>query len=67
MRHVVSRIIAPFGVPIEERPPVPTAEERIAERERKRAEKDERRRVRKEKRASAASTNGEEGGEKDIA
>lgn len=30
-RFVVNRIIAPFGPPIEERPPVPTPEERIAE------------------------------------
>ncbi|ESZ94092.1 hypothetical protein SBOR_5512 [Sclerotinia borealis F-4128] len=35
IHHVVSSIIAPFGTPISERPPIPTAEERIAERERR--------------------------------
>jgi small subunit ribosomal protein S17 len=39
----VSSIIAPFGEPIEARPPVPTEEERIAEREAKKRIKDERR------------------------
>ncbi|KND93040.1 37S ribosomal protein S17, mitochondrial [Tolypocladium ophioglossoides CBS 100239] len=42
-RHVVKQIIAPYGVPIDERPPVPSLEERIAEREAKKAAKDERR------------------------
>jgi hypothetical protein len=32
VRYVVSSIIAPFGTPIEERPPIPTAEERAKER-----------------------------------
>ncbi|APA13426.1 hypothetical protein SS1G_07970 [Sclerotinia sclerotiorum 1980 UF-70] len=40
VHHVVSSIIAPFGKPISERPPIPTAEERIAERERKLTAKD---------------------------
>lgn len=52
---MVSSIIAPFGPPIEERPPVPTAEERIAERERKKAEKDERRRERRSINAEAGA------------
>jgi small subunit ribosomal protein S17 len=43
VHHVVSAIIAPFGEPIEERPPVPTEEERIKEREEKKRIKDERR------------------------
>lgn len=30
-RHIVTRIVAPFGPPIDERPPVPTAEERELE------------------------------------
>ncbi|KAH7015097.1 hypothetical protein EDB80DRAFT_325124 [Ilyonectria destructans] len=47
-RHVVKHIIAPFGVPIEERPPVLTLEERIAEREAKKATKDERRAARRQ-------------------
>lgn len=45
VRHVVSSIIAPFGEPIERRPPVPTEEERMAERAKRKAVKDERRRV----------------------
>jgi small subunit ribosomal protein S17 len=48
VHYVVSSIIAPFGSPIEERPAVPTEEERIAERERKREAKDARRRLRSE-------------------
>lgn len=42
-RFVVKHIIAPFGSSIEERPPVPTLEERIADREAKKAAKDARR------------------------
>jgi small subunit ribosomal protein S17 len=41
---VVKHIIAPgSGVPIEGRPPIPTEEERYAEKDAKRAAKDERR------------------------
>jgi small subunit ribosomal protein S17 len=29
VHHVVNHIIAPYGTPIEERPPVPTLEERV--------------------------------------
>ncbi len=47
VRHVVSKIIAPFGDPVEARPPVPSFEERMGERERKRAEKDARREARR--------------------
>ncbi|RFU27894.1 hypothetical protein B7463_g8443, partial [Scytalidium lignicola] len=43
VHHVVESIIAPFGEPIEARPPVPTEEERVAEREEKKRRKDERR------------------------
>lgn len=43
VHHVVASIIAPFGKPIEERPPVPSAEERIAERLRKKEAKSARR------------------------
>ncbi|KAK4068481.1 uncharacterized protein Triagg1_7420 [Trichoderma aggressivum f. europaeum] len=42
-RHVIKNIIAPYGTPVEERPPIPSLEERIAEREAKRAVKAERR------------------------
>ncbi|KKA29273.1 hypothetical protein TD95_002518 [Thielaviopsis punctulata] len=47
-RHVVKHIIAPASTPIEERPPVPTLEERIAEYETKKAAKDARRKARKD-------------------
>lgn len=38
-RHVVNRIIAPWGPPIDERPPVPTPEERLAAHAADRAKK----------------------------
>ncbi|KAF5019018.1 hypothetical protein F66182_8992 [Fusarium sp. NRRL 66182] len=47
-RHVIKHIIAPYGSPINERPPVPTLEERIADREVKKAAKDERRAARRQ-------------------
>ncbi|CAK7244496.1 MAG: hypothetical protein STHCBS139747_006037 [Sporothrix thermara] len=50
-RHVVKRIIAPAQIPVEERPPVPTEEERWAEAIAKRAAKDERRSLTKEAKA----------------
>lgn len=37
VHHVVTKIIAPFEIPIEERPPIPTIEERIAAKEEKRS------------------------------
>ncbi|KAF2495614.1 nucleic acid-binding protein, partial [Lophium mytilinum] len=40
IRHVVAAIIAPFGPPVEARPPVPTAAELLAIRAQKRIEKD---------------------------
>ncbi|UNI17327.1 hypothetical protein JDV02_003681 [Purpureocillium takamizusanense] len=46
-RHVVKHIIAPFGSSIDQRPPVPTLEERIADREARKADKDERRAARR--------------------
>ncbi|POR36875.1 37S ribosomal protein S17, mitochondrial [Tolypocladium paradoxum] len=54
-RHVVKQIIAPHGVPIDERPPVPSLEERIAEREAKKAAKDERRAATRRDREEQAS------------
>ncbi|RDW77281.1 hypothetical protein BP6252_05334 [Coleophoma cylindrospora] len=48
VHHVVDSIIAPYGVPIEERPRVPSEAERIAERE-------EKMRVKVERRKEAAS------------
>ncbi|KAL7620005.1 hypothetical protein AAE478_010554 [Parahypoxylon ruwenzoriense] len=50
VRHVVKHIIAPYGEAIEERPPIPTLEERVAEKQAKRAVKDERREVIKKER-----------------
>lgn len=44
-RHVVKRIIAPAQVPVDERPPVPTEQERWDAALVKRAAKDERRSV----------------------
>ncbi|KAF2478134.1 uncharacterized protein BDR25DRAFT_308945 [Lindgomyces ingoldianus] len=40
IRHVVTAIVSPFGKPINERPPIPTEEERIALRVTQRLEKD---------------------------
>ncbi|CEJ93433.1 Putative 37S ribosomal protein S17, mitochondrial [[Torrubiella] hemipterigena] len=45
-RHVVKHIIAPYAEPIDKRPAVPTAEERIAEQVEKRAAKEQRRSAR---------------------
>ncbi|PFH54925.1 hypothetical protein XA68_11731 [Ophiocordyceps unilateralis] len=47
-RHVIKQIIAPYGTPIEQRPPVPTLEERITERQDRKAAKDRRRAARKQ-------------------
>ena len=46
-RHVIKHIIAPASVPIEARPPVPTLDERIEERDNKKRAKDERRAARR--------------------
>ncbi|KAI1362377.1 hypothetical protein F5Y08DRAFT_341713 [Xylaria arbuscula] len=47
VRHVVKHIIAPYGVGIDQRPPVPSLQERAAERLAKRTAKDERRTLRR--------------------
>ncbi|KAI0388647.1 nucleic acid-binding protein [Xylariaceae sp. FL0594] len=47
VRHVVKHIIAPYGPGIEERPPIPTIQERAEERLEKRRERDERRALRR--------------------
>ncbi|KAF5549740.1 hypothetical protein FPHYL_9570 [Fusarium phyllophilum] len=47
-RHVIKHIIAPYGTPTAERPPVPTLEKRIADYEAKKAKKDERRAARRQ-------------------
>ena len=54
VHHVVNSILAPFGEPIEARPPVPTPEERIAEREAKRKLKELRRRAERRGEKAAA-------------
>jgi len=46
VHHVVSAIVAPFGEPIEARPPVPTLAERLEEKAERRRIKQERRRLR---------------------
>jgi ribosomal protein S17 len=61
VHHVVAKIIAPFGEPIEARPPVPSFEERVEERERRRAEKEARRAARRVQ--DGGEDNGARGGE----
>lgn len=46
MKHIVKSIIAPFGEPIESRPPIPSIEEIAAKMDEKRAQKAERRDLR---------------------
>ena len=43
VRHVVQHIVKPAGVPIEERPAIPTEAERVARRDAAKAAKDQRR------------------------
>lgn len=51
VRHVVTGIVAPMGLPISQRPHVPTEEERLAAHEKWRAEKDARQAARGRKEA----------------
>jgi small subunit ribosomal protein S17 len=46
VHHVVSAIVAPFGEPIEARPPVPTLQERLETLAERRRVKEDRRRLR---------------------
>jgi len=46
VKHIVNSIIAPYGEPIEARPPVPSREELFAEKEAKKSKKTERKRLR---------------------
>ena len=46
VKHIVRNIIAPFGEPIEARPPIPSIQEVVAEMEEKKRLKDERKRQR---------------------
>jgi small subunit ribosomal protein S17 len=59
VHHIVNSILAPFGEPIEARPPVPTAGERIAEREAKKKMKELRRKA--ERRGASVVSKREEG------
>jgi small subunit ribosomal protein S17 len=59
----VNSILAPFGEPIDARPPVPTLEERLQEREAKRRLKEQRRRE-KRRAESGLPVNSGEGREK---
>ncbi|KAL9006370.1 MAG: hypothetical protein Q9188_000844 [Gyalolechia gomerana] len=47
IRHVVTEIVAPWGPPVEERPPIPNREEMAEERRMKREAKMERREVKR--------------------
>ncbi|KAI1809472.1 nucleic acid-binding protein [Poronia punctata] len=47
VRHVVKHIVAPYGPGIDERPPIPTMQERAAEKLKKRQAKDEWRALRR--------------------
>jgi small subunit ribosomal protein S17 len=47
VHHVVNSIIAPFGEPIEARPPIPSAEERLEEKAVKKRAKEERKEARR--------------------
>ncbi|KIN00930.1 hypothetical protein OIDMADRAFT_122533 [Oidiodendron maius Zn] len=46
VKHVVNSIIAPFGEPIEARPPIPSKEELVAGKEAQKSKKAERKRLR---------------------
>ncbi|KAI2627502.1 nucleic acid-binding protein [Hypoxylon sp. NC1633] len=60
VRHVVKYIIAPYGDAIDQRPPIPTLEERIAEKVAKRAAKDERKKQNAALRKAEAMAKAEE-------
>ncbi|KAJ9292621.1 hypothetical protein DTO271G3_8593 [Paecilomyces variotii] len=61
VRHVVERIVAPFGTPVEERPAVMSRAEREEERARKREEKVKRREERRASGDGQVVGGGEEG------
>ncbi|KAF2858873.1 nucleic acid-binding protein [Piedraia hortae CBS 480.64] len=56
VRHVVSEIVAPFGTPVESRPPIPTADERLAQWKEHRLQKRERKAKADEARAKVSRT-----------
>lgn len=64
VRHVVERIVAPFGAAVEQRPAVMSREERVAERERKANEKVVRRSQRDGKVADSSSAEGRKPGQR---
>jgi len=47
VHHVIGKLITPFGVPVSQRPPIPTADERLATYKEKRFAKLERRTLRR--------------------
>ena len=63
MHHVVNSILAPFGEPIESRPPVPTLEERLGMREEKRRAKEERRKAKRREEVAGVESERVKGGE----
>lgn len=60
VKHVVKSIIAPFGEPIESRPPIPTWEELVREKEEKKSRRAEGRRARRKEERKAAREEGKE-------
>ncbi|KAI9797891.1 MAG: hypothetical protein M1833_005091 [Piccolia ochrophora] len=55
VHHVVTGIVAPFGPPVDARPPIPTEDERRKEHAEKRARKLERRELRREQGESSGA------------
>lgn len=56
VRHVVDRIVAPFGAAIEDRPAIMTREERVAESRRKAKEKAARKSLKEGEKAADSSS-----------
>ncbi|KAH8779281.1 hypothetical protein BGZ57DRAFT_726763, partial [Hyaloscypha finlandica] len=63
VNHVVNSILAPFGEPIENRPPVPTLEERLGMREEKRRAREERRKAKRREEVAGVESERVKGGE----
>ena len=59
-RHIVNRMILPAGVPLDQRPPIPTEDERLADRAARFAAKKRRKAVAKGERIEAAIRRAEE-------
>jgi len=63
VNHVVNSILAPFGEPIENRPPVPTLEERLGMREEKRRAREGRRKAKRREEVAGVESERVKGGE----